>query len=270
MLKHNTVTNTNKKMPSHSSNTSSSNGSLYQVFINFSDDNHDEYFSSDFMSKRDAMSLYKTLVSSYGDTLSVSYHKSKPIREHEASYSPDEYVAADVLVDMHSSNSAHSFTDQPFYGLHIEPYGRGYVVHPKLSHPDYGEKYYYNGWWNTTAKGWFFKADQLSSLIEMGAIYTPTSTDTVTEAANDTNLVDYDSAEDEDFVPVDLSSMVFMKYGKGFLLKPHRTYADYGEKYFHNGFWNAKAKGWFFKREYKSFLSDHGATFLHNAQSTTR
>jgi len=248
-------------MPTTTSNTFTANGSgsLYQVFMEI--DN--QYFASEYMSRKLAVAMYDTLVETYGDTMTISYHKSKPIAVHEATpYEDDEDD------DIEVSNAAETLTSMkthpvtPLTGLHIETYGRGYIIHPKLSHPNYGEKYFYSGFWNTKALGWFFKAAQLEHLIDLGAIHTDASISLVD--------ADYDSNEDEDYVDADFSSMVFMKYGKGYLMKPHRSHADYAEKYFHEGFWNATAKGWFFKREHKDFLSDHGATYLHSTPSNTR
>jgi len=243
-------------MPNTTSNTftASGPGSLYQVFMEI--DN--QYFASEYMPRKLAVAMYDNLVDSYGDTMNISYHKSKPIATHEATpFDDDDEVsdAAETLTTMKA------WTATPLTGLHIETYGRGYIIHPKLSHPNYGEKYFHAGFWNPKALGWFFKPEHLEHLIDMGAIYTNPSVSLVED--------DYDSNEDADYVDADFSSMVFMKYGKGYLMKPHKTHSDYAEKYFHEGFWIAKAKGWFFKREYKEFLADHGATYLHSTPSTT-
>ena len=60
----------------------------------------------------------------------------------------------------------------------------------------------------------------------------------------------------------DLDGMYFLRYGKGYILKTKKTDPRYGTKYFLDGFWNAKAKGWFFKREMKRFLKAHGAKYI--------
>ena len=236
----------------NTSNTSAT--PFYQVFMEIDG----QFFTSDYLSKRSAMRMYKSLVASYGDTMNIYYHKSKPVHAHYTDdHGDDELEAAETLATMSHSS--------PLSGLHIENYGRGFMIHPKLSHPSYGEKYFCGGWWNAKAHGWFFKQDQLDSLMAMGAIYTSAPSSSV-QLVDD----DYNSEEDADYTDADFSTMVFMKYGKGYLMKPHRTHPDYGSKYFHNGFWNARAKGWFFKREFKEFLSEHGATYLHSAQSNAR
>lgn len=68
--------------------------------------------------------------------------------------------------------------------------------------------------------------------------------------------------DSEDEQDSDLSDMIFIRYGKGYVLKPHKVDPRYSAKYFLGGWWNAKAKGWFFKREMKKFLKAQGATYL--------
>jgi hypothetical protein len=68
-----------------------------------------------------------------------------------------------------------------------------------------------------------------------------------------------DTADEEDSA---LDDMIFIRYGKGYVLKPHKVDPRYSAKYFLGGWWNAKAKGWFFKREMKKFLKAQGATYL--------
>ena len=68
-----------------------------------------------------------------------------------------------------------------------------------------------------------------------------------------------DTADEEDSA---LDDMIFIRYGKGYILKPHRVDPRYSAKYFLGGYWNEKAKGWFFKREMKKFLKAQGATYL--------
>jgi len=50
----------------------------------------------------------------------------------------------------------------------LKEYGRGYIMIPKDTHPDFGEKYYKNGWW--IGHGWFFKKEyvdeQTNTLME--------------------------------------------------------------------------------------------------------
>lgn len=41
----------------------------------------------------------------------------------------------------------------------VQAWGRGYILKPLKSHPQYGSKYYRNGWWNQQKKWWFFKKE---------------------------------------------------------------------------------------------------------------
>jgi hypothetical protein len=58
------------------------------------------------------------------------------------------------------------------------------------------------------------------------------------------------------------------KYGKGFLLLPMLDNDDWGTKYYDNGagntgWWMAKNKGWFFKKEFIQPLIDGGAEICY-------
>ena len=41
----------------------------------------------------------------------------------------------------------------------VQAWGRGYILKPLKSHPQYGSKYYRNGWWNQQKNWWFFKKE---------------------------------------------------------------------------------------------------------------
>ena len=43
-----------------------------------------------------------------------------------------------------------------FKDMKLEVYGKGYLLKPPPTHPDWGEKYYHDGWWNENRGGWFF------------------------------------------------------------------------------------------------------------------
>ena len=49
------------------------------------------------------------------------------------------------------------------------------------------------------------------------------------------------------------------KYGKGYLLKVDKDHPDWGKKYYFGGWWFPKQNGWFFKKEFVSFLKENGA-----------
>lgn len=50
-------------------------------------------------------------------------------------------------------------------------YGKGFFLCPDKNHPDYGTKYYHNGWWMTNKeghKGWFIKSKYINDLTVKG------------------------------------------------------------------------------------------------------
>ena len=100
-----------------------------------------------------------------------------------------------------------------------------------------GKKYYYNGWWFSNLNGWFFKKEWKSFLIENGAKMSKKSCEN-------------DKMEFKDFK--------MESYGKGLLLKPSSGYCKWGEKYYFGGWWFPKQNGWFFKKEFVSFLQENG------------
>lgn len=92
-------------------------------------------------------------------------------------------------------------------------------------------------------------------------------------ASHARGLVDYNSSDDEDYVPdddnnreshddVSLNGLEFKTYGRGYLLIPSDDCEFYGEPYLLSGWWNDSANGWFFKREFYDELINHGALFL--------
>ena len=48
--------------------------------------------------------------------------------------------------------------------------------------------------------------------------------------------------------------------GRGLLICPKKNDENYGEKYFHGGFWNETLKGWVFSKSKQSQLEDLGVT----------
>lgn len=136
----------------------------------------------------------------------------------------------------------------------IEDYGKGYLLRPCDDDERFGEKYLLEGWWNKNANGWFFKKDYLHDLLLMGA-------DFISDEVND----GYEETEVcGEFIDDDLSKMKYTRYGKGYLLVPKSDDDRFGIKYFLDGWWMPSQSGWFFKREYKQTLRDHGAKFRKN------
>ena len=131
----------------------------------------------------------------------------------------------------------------------IERYKRGLIMkcpsnHPlrgekylPSNHPLRGEKYLSSGFWNKTLGGWVFKQNALEELQANGAKLI--------------KVEQYDKL---------FSTMTFTAYGKGFLVYPPTDHPDFGEKYYHDGFWMPKKNAWFFRGRFEEFIRSSGAT----------
>ena len=153
-----------------------------------------------------------------------------------------------------------TYQDGDLEGLKIIKCGRGLFIQPYEGHKDYGEKYYHNGWWMTN--GWFFKKQFYQDLINQGAIPEkevseelgfPERQPIINENEN-YNEYDENTSSHSYFCGCTID-----KYKKVLFIKCPSNHPDYGEKYYHNGWWNQEREGWFFKiREYQNLL-DMGA-----------
>ena len=178
----------------------------------------------------------------------------------------------------------------------LKKYGKGYILKPPKNNKYYGDKYFHNGWWITKQNGWFFKKEQYNILIQYGALEYDSdsvnlSEDKLVELAkvatnfnvpvNNNNVQDEDEDEDEEQMVddsdyeyensdmqlsednedngIDLSSMCVSQYGKGYLLVPSPDSEFINDKYFYDGWWVEKRKGWFFKNDSYNWLLEHGA-----------
>ena len=54
--------------------------------------------------------------------------------------------------------------------MYIEEYGRGYILVPPANHPNFGDKYFREGWWRPDLSAWFFRSQFLDGLIADGAV----------------------------------------------------------------------------------------------------
>jgi hypothetical protein len=128
-----------------------------------------------------------------------------------------------------------------FEGFKLQKYGKGYLLIVDKKHPDWGEKYYYNGWWLTKQNGWFFKKEWKSFLVENGVKMSK-------KPFEEDNLTFY--------------GFKIENYGKGLLLKPPGNYSFQTlDKYYYGGWWFPKQQAWFFKKDFESFLKDNGADY---------
>jgi hypothetical protein len=131
-------------------------------------------------------------------------------------------------------------------------YGKGYILEPPKESELFGEKYFHSGWWMNKQNGWFFKACEYDWLVDNGV------------------MLSEDEQIDSQVDTTDISSMTLRSYGKGYLLMPPKTELHYGEKYFHDGWWMPKQRGWFFKQEFKQWLLEHGAKTKAKAKAKTK
>ena len=142
----------------------------------------------------------------------------------------------------------------PFSGMEIVSYGKGFLLVPSENHPDYGQKYYHDGWWMPSSDAWFFKSKYYDSLIAGGAI----DEEIIEDSENEYEECGDTFEEYEDIGP--FTDMTIESYGKGYLLVPPDDHPDFGTKYYHNGWWNGRQNAWFFKTKYHQYLVDNGAS----------
>lgn len=138
-------------------------------------------------------------------------------------------------------------TTNPFAGMELSSYGKGYLLTPTDDHPKYGQKYFHNGWWMPSQNAWFFKSKYYDTLVSGGASI----------------LVESDTEE----TTKDMENMTFQEYGRGYLLTCSEDHEDYGTKYFHGGWWKPSLDGWFFKKEFLGKLAEQGATFVKTEET---
>ena len=130
-----------------------------------------------------------------------------------------------------------------FSNMYIEVYGKGWLLRPPKNHSDWGKKYYYDGWWHVTQEAWFFKKEKLGDLLFQGAELKENVSSSIPRRKSSRLQKKKVSWEPSVEQGLDLKT-----YGKGYLLKPEKNHPDWGEKYYHNGWWNQKQQGWFFKK----------------------
>ena len=155
--------------------------------------------------------------------------------------------------------------EQDLTGMTFRKYGKGYLLKCKKSDPRYGEKYFLEGWWMPTQNGWFFKSEYKQFLRELGAKYKK-SKSSKSESSNSgsSNSGSSNSGSSKSGSSNSASgsrrstrrsvnsNVSFVKYGKGYLLVPEsESHPDFGEKYYHGGWWMPCNNAWFFKKDAK-------------------
>ena len=82
----------------------------------------------------------------------------------------------------------------------------------------------------------------------------------------DSDYVPPEEESDEEYVPdvedegeVDFTNYTVRAYKRGYLLVPPRGDENWGEKYFHDGWWMPSQDAWFFRSKFYNFLLNSGA-----------
>ena len=172
----------------------------------------------------------------------------------------------------HLDNSQEVDMDQEsLEGYSLVKFGNGYLLSTSEDDEMYGQAYFYGkgfdgGWWNPSKSGWFFKKSHLDMLLERGAHmetssrssrsnpYSPRTSSTRSTRSSHKTVKQEPSSSTDHF-----NGCKWVEYGRGYLLKPRKNHPEYGEKYFGDyqdgGWWNASQKGWFFKKELYTSLT---------------
>ena len=233
-------------------------------------------FTSQFGSKSDA----KYFVKKFGMKTSTLYiYKSNCIKIYEPLEEEEEEEEEEVEVEeSHNEQNLVCLVDEEYNSeededyvpeeelesydtdlsnMRLEKYGRGYLLIPPTDYEYYGEAYFYDGWWIAKQGGWFFKSEFYDSLVQSG----------VQLEEEEEHL---DDEEDTHGYELSLQHMTISQYGKGYILKTVKTDELYGMKYLlEDGFWNEKAKGWFFKTEHLDMLLSLGAKIIKTEQQSS-
>ena len=153
------------------------------------------------------------------------------------------------------------FSVEPdFTGMKVAKHGKGFLLIPLSDHADYAQKYYYDGWWMPRYNAWFFKSEHYEWLLECGA-----SVEEVIDS-EDEHVEDDEQAKAEHANTYFLEGMCFTEYGRGYMLYALKKHCLYGSKYLLTGFWNPKAKGWFFKKSEFDRLIGFGAVYIKSEE----
>ena len=241
---------------------------------------------------------------------SMKYHKTSASQQAtlvDPDYNSDEdpdYVPNDDYIseDDHMSDD-HEDDDVSLEGMFIRKYGKGYLLIPPSNSEFFGQKYFLDGWWMPSQKGWFFKTEFVDNLTNLGAMYVTKSRKNIGKSHGNANTNSNPfspktrsgktraksasvAASDAASSQWDLSKMALSTYGRGYLLTAHSSHPQYAKYYYydthgftdsqqedgtftHAGFWNSKAKGWFFKKSCFTYLTSvAGAKFIKSESSS--
>ena len=179
------------------------------------------------------------------------YVPEKESSDVESEYTEDEEVE-------HDASYVIEYGDLD--GLFFHEYGKGYLLVPTQDTPFFGQKYLLNGWWNEKAQGWFFRSQFFDELVEHGALFA------AKKSKSSKSKVSFSDMSDVFTNPRELGGFAISSYGKGIILtcsKSNKLFKN-KEPYLlgNHGFWNAKAGGWFFKKNHLESLELLGAMMI--------
>ena len=159
---------------------------------------------------------------------------------------PSSETVSDTVNEINVSN-----------GRHYEAYGKGYLLHPSgEDDPDYGEKYFHEGFWNVKQNAWFFRKQHLNTVKELcthKTLHHNTKTAEVTDSSWDKSHTILRRGKRYRWrARSKKTGRTLVRYGKGWLLKPlNEDDSDWGEKYYKGGWWMPSQNAWFFKKGIK-------------------
>lgn len=193
-------------------------------------------------------------------------HFTEDTTEGDGGGSGDEEYVPDEASDDDEEYAG----DENLEGFFYHRYGKGYLLTCSEDHESFGEPYFLEGWWNDNARGWFFKAEYKRLLKERGAVRVKRGTGSARKR------LDFSETDNSATAPASvddtLEGMVFFTYGRGFIMKAPKSDTRRGTKYFHGGWWNTKAEGWFFRNQAGTVerLVNLGAKHLTSKKSSSR
>ena len=171
---------------------------------------------------------------------------------------PSSETVSDTVNEINVSN-----------GRHYEAYGKGYLLHPSgEDDPDYGEKYFHEGFWNVKQNAWFFRKQHLDTVKELCTHKTLHHNTKTAEVSIKNNAV---SAEETlgNLIAQTADGLVQLReYKQGVLLTVPKTYFKYGNSYFYGddkqGQWIKSANGWYFSRSMLPKLRESSFPWLRD------
>ncbi len=175
-----------------------------------------------------------------------------------------DFISDEVNDGYEENEACGEFIDDDLSTMKYTRYGKGYLLVPKPDDVRFGMKYFLDGWWMPSQNGWFFKREYKQTLKDLGAKFRKnllgshdeqsgsSSSPRSTSSRSSSRKTRSSTTSNNEF---NTHGATFKRYGKGWLLTPKNSkHPDYGEKYYHGGWWNASQNAWFFRDSVKKSL----------------